>query len=175
MALKECKECGGQVSTKADVCPHCGAKKTKSRSRLLFRVWWLFPVAVVFAGFLFVRGVNSHAQGNVLLKAVEVGATVPLFTLKNVLIENQNWFSVKDAEITCIHRGENGEALEKSSRFLNAEKAGVVLSAGDTWRIPEVKFGVDIFSGIDGGIDIFPDRIFKGESVSCWISAVKVF
>ena len=30
MALKECKECGGQVSTKADVCPHCGAKKTES-------------------------------------------------------------------------------------------------------------------------------------------------
>ena len=169
MAIKECKECGGQVSTKADVCPHCGAKKTK---RLLFRVWWLFPVAVVFAGFLFVRGVESHAQENVLLRAVEVGATVPLFTLKNVLIENQNWFSVKDAEVTCIHRGENGEALEKSSRFLNAD---IVLPAGDTWRIPEVKFGVDFRSGIDGGIDIFPDRIFKGESVSCWISAVKVF
>ena len=148
------------------------SKKTKWLS-LFLRMWWLIPVAVVFAGFLFVRGVESHAQGNVLLKAMEIGATVPLFTLKNVLIENQNWFSVKDAEVTCIHRGENGEALEKSSRFLNA---GVVLPAGDTWRIAEVKFGVDVFSsGIDGGIDIFPDRIFKGESVSCWISAVKVF
>jgi len=26
MALKNCKECGKEVSTKADICPHCGAK-----------------------------------------------------------------------------------------------------------------------------------------------------
>ncbi|MEN6475661.1 MAG: zinc-ribbon domain-containing protein [Syntrophaceae bacterium] len=26
MALKKCKECGNEVSTKADKCPHCGAK-----------------------------------------------------------------------------------------------------------------------------------------------------
>ena len=27
MALQKCKECGGQVSKKADTCPHCGAKR----------------------------------------------------------------------------------------------------------------------------------------------------
>lgn len=26
MALKKCKECGNQVSTKADACPNCGAR-----------------------------------------------------------------------------------------------------------------------------------------------------
>jgi hypothetical protein len=26
MALKKCQECGNEVSTKADKCPHCGAK-----------------------------------------------------------------------------------------------------------------------------------------------------
>ncbi len=26
MAIKKCKECGNDVSTKADKCPHCGAK-----------------------------------------------------------------------------------------------------------------------------------------------------
>jgi len=31
MALKKCKECGGKVSSKADQCPHCGAK-TKRQS-----------------------------------------------------------------------------------------------------------------------------------------------
>jgi len=30
MALKNCKECGNEVSTKAGICPHCGAK-VKSR------------------------------------------------------------------------------------------------------------------------------------------------
>ncbi len=26
MAIKKCKECGGDVSTTATACPHCGAK-----------------------------------------------------------------------------------------------------------------------------------------------------
>lgn len=26
MAMTKCKECGNEVSTKADSCPHCGAK-----------------------------------------------------------------------------------------------------------------------------------------------------
>lgn len=29
MALKKCKECGGQVSSSAAVCPHCGKKQAK--------------------------------------------------------------------------------------------------------------------------------------------------
>jgi len=29
MALKKCKECGKEVSTKADLCPHCGAKQKR--------------------------------------------------------------------------------------------------------------------------------------------------
>lgn len=30
MALKKCGECGGQVSSEAKSCPHCGAKRRKS-------------------------------------------------------------------------------------------------------------------------------------------------
>ena len=26
MALKPCRECGAQVSTEAEVCPHCGVR-----------------------------------------------------------------------------------------------------------------------------------------------------
>lgn len=29
MAIKKCKECGKEVSTKADLCPHCGAKQKR--------------------------------------------------------------------------------------------------------------------------------------------------
>ncbi|MEC8124588.1 MAG: hypothetical protein VX125_12210 [Pseudomonadota bacterium] len=36
MALKDCKECGNQVSDKADSCPQCGAKRKKPFSLLLF-------------------------------------------------------------------------------------------------------------------------------------------
>lgn len=31
MALKTCKECGHELSTKADACPNCGAVKRKPR------------------------------------------------------------------------------------------------------------------------------------------------
>jgi RNA polymerase subunit RPABC4/transcription elongation factor Spt4 len=29
MALKKCKECGKEISTKADICPHCGANQKR--------------------------------------------------------------------------------------------------------------------------------------------------
>lgn len=45
MALVKCKECGGQVSTEASSCPHCGAKRNPRASYL-----WIFiglPVGAV--------------------------------------------------------------------------------------------------------------------------------
>lgn len=33
MALEKCKECGGQISTEAKACPHCGAQPSKRASR----------------------------------------------------------------------------------------------------------------------------------------------
>lgn len=47
MALKNCRECGKEVSTKADKCPHCGAPVKKEVSLftaviLIFIAIWLF-------------------------------------------------------------------------------------------------------------------------------------
>jgi hypothetical protein len=36
MALTKCRECGGQVSTEADDCPHCGCENP-ARSRFLIK------------------------------------------------------------------------------------------------------------------------------------------
>lgn len=43
MALVKCKECGNQVSTKAEVCPGCGAK-VRRKSRWI--LWFLLPAFV---------------------------------------------------------------------------------------------------------------------------------
>lgn len=43
MAVSSCKDCGGQVSGTAKVCPHCGAKVKKKVGVL----GWLFALAVV--------------------------------------------------------------------------------------------------------------------------------
>lgn len=48
MALKNCKECGNQISDKADKCPKCGSPQTKKTSKLAL----IFAV-VVFLYILF--------------------------------------------------------------------------------------------------------------------------
>jgi len=45
MALAECKECGGQISSKAKVCPHCGKKKSNGCGTLFL---FLIGLGVVF-------------------------------------------------------------------------------------------------------------------------------
>lgn len=47
MAVKSCKECGGQVSTKAKACPQCGAKAPKQTS---FITWAVLVVIVLVVG-----------------------------------------------------------------------------------------------------------------------------
>jgi hypothetical protein len=60
MALKSCRECGGQVSRLAARCPHCGTKRPSwSSLRLLANqlgclIFVLLAAAVLFGGCLFV-------------------------------------------------------------------------------------------------------------------------
>ncbi len=44
MALTKCKECGEQISTKAETCPKCGAKPPKKTSLIT----WIVLAFVVF-------------------------------------------------------------------------------------------------------------------------------
>lgn len=58
MALKPCKECGAEVSTKAKACPKCGAKVPHTK-------WWLWaPLGLVaaFFGAAAVVGSSPEAQ-----------------------------------------------------------------------------------------------------------------
>ncbi len=57
MALVKCKECGSEVSTKAKVCPKCGAKAPKKTSLLS----WL--VAGIMAVLMF-NFITSDPSGN---------------------------------------------------------------------------------------------------------------
>lgn len=48
MALKKCRECGGQVSSEAAICPHCGVKKpVKKQSTLVSIVVVLIILAAI--------------------------------------------------------------------------------------------------------------------------------
>lgn len=53
MALTKCKECGEQISTKAETCPKCGAKPPKTTSLL---TW----IVVAFVVFVVIGQIFSH-------------------------------------------------------------------------------------------------------------------
>ncbi|TLM63963.1 MAG: zinc ribbon domain-containing protein [Deltaproteobacteria bacterium] len=44
MALTKCKECGEQISTKADACPKCGIKLQKRTSKFT----WIILILIIF-------------------------------------------------------------------------------------------------------------------------------
>ncbi len=161
--MRECKECGGQVSTKAGKCPHCGYARKR-------RGFWLAAVAVVFVAFAATRGAQQYALENVELTGGEFGGAVPTFSLKNVLVKNRNLFAVKNAQITCVHKDKNGAAIEKNEATVEA-----VIPAETTASIPELDFGVDIANFAEGGIDIFPHRLFGAKGADCSITAVDIF
>lgn len=48
MPLKKCKECGKQISSKADACPHCGFKK-KGKGCLVLFVLGILTIIILWS------------------------------------------------------------------------------------------------------------------------------
>ncbi len=55
MALKECKDCGKEVSTNAKTCPHCGAP-ARASSVLIVLVKAILIVIILWLGWQLVQG-----------------------------------------------------------------------------------------------------------------------
>lgn len=64
MALVKCKECGAQVSTKAQACPTCGAALPKRTSLLTWLIGGMFAVIVVGAIDMQNRTGPAHSEGS---------------------------------------------------------------------------------------------------------------
>ena len=70
MAMTKCRECGHQISTKAEACPSCGAKQAKSSGCLKFL---LIPLALLVVLSLFVR---LNGAGTDSIKTVDASGRV---------------------------------------------------------------------------------------------------
>lgn len=70
MAVVKCKECGGQVSTKAESCPSCGAKAPKKTSR----VTWLVLIVIAL---LVYQAVSNDAPPKPAAQAAAPVAKAP--------------------------------------------------------------------------------------------------
>ena len=58
MAMVKCKECKGDISSKAEVCPHCGFRHRNSKGFEVFRA--LFGIAFGLGIFYFVIALTGH-------------------------------------------------------------------------------------------------------------------
>lgn len=58
MSLKKCKECGNQVSTKADKCPNCGVKNPAKKTISKFWIGVINISILIFFWHLFTQGDN---------------------------------------------------------------------------------------------------------------------
>jgi len=71
MAVKKCKECGGQVSTSAKTCPHCGANQKK-----VGVVGWLFVLVFVLPlGWSIGSSMNNDSPAGTSANTAKSGST----------------------------------------------------------------------------------------------------
>lgn len=110
MSLKKCMECGVPISTKADICPQCGAPSKRDTSPFT----WLVVILFALGAYSFFRGEHSATA----TKPVAVSAPDPtqqlkitytwqlsgfgnVMLLKNVIIKNPTSVAMKDPFIRC--------------------------------------------------------------------------
>lgn len=74
MAMTKCKECGAEISTKAEACPQCGAKRKKSSGCALVVLGVLVLVIIVIVG-ANSGGNGSGNRNSVATSAASSGAT----------------------------------------------------------------------------------------------------
>lgn len=131
MALIRCKECGEEISKKADKCPKCGAPRKKKTS--LFT--WI--IAAFSALFLYVYFSNAdYQQDQAAIRPAE--KVDPMVSArKNVhlkfswnkagfgnvmevtfIIKNSNPFPIKDIDVECVNFGKSGTRLDSNERTI---------------------------------------------------------
>lgn len=148
MALKKCRECGSEVSTKAKACPHCGAVKPVSRNSLLVMV---IAVALLVwfigdkAGDR--RSTYSVTPPQPSPKAVAI-AKVSLEDwgwrkggFDNIMvidgtIKNSSPHNIKDFTLQCSHFSNSGTRIDSNERVIYESVA-----AGKSIKIKDFNMG----------------------------------
>ena len=83
MAIKPCKECGGPVSDKAEICPQCGAKQKK---KISFLAWVGLVLLVLY-------GIGTCAENSTDSKPAEISSATsqPSQAGGKDVVDLQNW------------------------------------------------------------------------------------
>lgn len=143
MAIKQCKECGNQVSDKAQSCPSCGAKQPK---KMGIFAW----IAIIFVGMLVIGAIADGGDGSSVsepspkeLALQNLGfdfewgkAGFDSVMEINMTIKNNGTKDVKDLTVECVHSSNSGTVVDRNKREVYE-----VIKAGETKKINNFNMG----------------------------------
>lgn len=75
MAMVKCKECGNQISKKAEKCPHCGVKRNKTSAGA-----WVVLI-IIIVGALAVIGSNDNQSTAGQIGSQSENAAPPIYSM----------------------------------------------------------------------------------------------
>ena len=143
MAIKPCKECGNQISDKAESCPQCGAKQPK---KMGIFAW----IAIIFVGMLVIGAIADGGDGSSVsepspkeLALQNLGfdfewgkAGFDSVMEINMTIKNNGTKDVKDLTVECVHSSNSGTVVDRNKREVYE-----VIKAGETKKINNFNMG----------------------------------
>ena len=143
MAIKQCKECGNQVSDKAQSCPSCGAKQPK---KMGIFAW----IAIIFVGMLVIGAIADGGDGSSVSEPSpkELALQNLGFDFEwskygfdsvmeiNMTIKNNGTKDVKDLTVECVHSSNSGTVVDRNKREVYE-----VIKAGETKKINNFNMG----------------------------------
>lgn len=138
MLLKVCKECGNQVSTPGQFCPHCGksgfAKKGMNGCLIAFLIFVGFGVLLSIIASLgsptrvsntppVYEQLSEQVSPKVTaIRGVKLDFTVVSSSggilVVNFTVQNPGAYTVKDLEITCLHAANSGTVIDSNVRTI---------------------------------------------------------
>jgi len=127
MALKKCKECGAEISKKAEKCPQCGAPQRKRTSLVTWLIAILLGVWLIgYIGNLSENGISNPREPTpteIALEKVEMDFSWDKAGFDNVMeadftIKNNSKYQIKDIEIECTHIAKSGTRIDSNSRTI---------------------------------------------------------
>ena len=143
MAIKPCKECGNQISDKAESCPQCGAKQRKKTS-------WITWGVGIFVVFLIIGAIADGGSGGsasepspkeLALQNLDFDfewgkAGFDSVMEINMTIKNNGTKDVKDLTVECVHSSNSGTVVDRNKREVYE-----VIKAGETKKINNFNMG----------------------------------
>lgn len=152
MSLIKCKECGTEVSSKAETCPKCGARVARKPIGCGTVIGIIFLLGIIISVFpnLFSSGTGNGTSPSPSAKSPKEEALAALEIKKldwntggfdtimmvNVIFQNNGKRDVKDIELECVHFAKSGTRIDSNKKVIYE-----VVPAGKSLTVKQFNMG----------------------------------